>query len=202
MIIVEKYWFGALIFINFVKNVENLSDNEIVSLINSGDYELFKIIINRYRSQILYCVNEYCPESIREDAAQEAVFALWSAVKSFDALRSSFNTFASLCIKRSVLTSFKANNLKRSIPAELLSSINELEIPDVNSPEKIFIDRENYKTLTDTIKVELSSLEYSVLQLYLAGEKYQSIAEKLQIPQKSVDNCLTRIRRKLKVNNG
>lgn len=187
-----------MIFINFVENYENLSDNELISAINSGKYELFKIIINRYYSVVLYYVNKYCSESFREDAAQEAVFALWSAVKSFDASRSSFNTFASLCIKRSVLTSFKANNLKRSIPAELLSSINELEIPDVNSPEKIIIDRENYKTLTDTIEVKLSSFEYDVLQLYLEGEKYQQIAERLNVSQKSVDNCLTRIRRKLK----
>lgn len=191
-----------MIFINFVENYEKLSDDEIISAINSGEYELFKVIINRYSSVILYYVNKYCFESIKEDATQEAIFALWSAVKSFDASRSSFNTFASLCIKRSVLSSIKANNLKRSIPEELLSSINELEIPDVNSPEKILIDRENYKTLTDTIEVKLSSFEYDVLQLYLAGEKYQQIAEKLAVSQKSVDNCLTRIRKKLKVNNG
>lgn len=191
-----------MIFISFIENAERLSDNEIITAINSGDFELFKIIISRYYKTVLFYVNKHCPESFKEDAAQEAIFALWSAVKSFDASRSSFNTFASLCIKRSVLTSLKANNLKRSIPTELLSSINELEIPDVNSPEKIIIDRENYKTLTDTIEVKLSSFERDVLKLYLLGEKYQQIAEKLNVSQKSVDNCLSRIRRKLKVTNG
>ena len=69
---------------------------------------------------------------------------------------------------------------------------------DNNSPEKIFFDNEDFKSLKDTIKVELSSLEYEVLQLFLSGENYSAIAEKLGISEKSVDNSLTRVRKKLK----
>ena len=92
----------------------------------------------------------------------------------------------------------KSHNSQKNIPDELLSSIDDLDIIDSNSPEKIFFDREDYKALADTIKLELSALEYDVLQHYLAGEKYSDIAKKLEISEKSGENALSRIRKKLK----
>ena len=120
------------------------------------------------------------------------------AVKNFDGERSSFSTFAALCIKRSVLASLKQSRRRKDIPDGLLSPIDEVEITDPNSPEKIFFDKESYKNLTDSIRLELSGLEYSVLQLFLEGNKYIDIAKRLSISEKSVNNALLRIRKKLK----
>ncbi len=183
---------------NFVEINENKSDDEIIKRINNGDYELLHIIISRYESMVLYFVNKYCPESLREDAIQEAYFALYSAVKSFNSEKSSFSTFATLCVKRSVIGVLKSQRHAKNIPEELLSPIDELDIADLNSPEKIFFDKEDYKALADNIKLELSHLEFKVLQLYLAGYRYSVIADKLSIPEKSVNNALCRIRKKLK----
>jgi len=187
---------------NFVENYENMTDNEIVTQIKDGNYEFLQVIIERYYSLMLSCVRKYCPPAYSEDALQEATLALYSAVKDFDPSKSTFSTFAALCIKRSVISVLKSRQRKKNIPDELLSSIDDLEIVDSNSPEKIFFDREDYKNLTDTIRLELSALEYEVLELYLSGEKYCDIAKVLNISEKSVDNSLTRIRRKLKGNNG
>ena len=183
---------------NFVENYENISENDIIDRINSGDYELLQVIIARYYPLICSCVRKYCPEAYSEDAFQEATLALYSAVKSFDSEKSSFSAFAALCIKRAVIGVLKSSKRKKNIPDELLSSIEECEIIDRNSPEKIFFDREDYKNLTDIIKLELSPLEYEVLQFYLSGDKYSIIAEKLSISEKSVNNALMRIRKKLK----
>lgn len=182
----------------FVENYENISENDIIARINSGDYELLQVIIERYYPLICSCVRKYCPDAYSEDAFQEATLALYSAVKGFDPSKSSFSTFATLCIKRSVIAVMKNSKRKKSIPDELLSPIEDCEIIDNNSPEKIFFDREDYKNLADIIKLELSHLEYEVLQCYLAGEKYSDIAKKLSISEKSVNNALTRIRKKLK----
>ena len=184
--------------ISFVENYKNVSDNEIVSLINSGKYELMQVIIERYYPVVLFNVRKFCPETYREDAVQEATFALYTAVKNFDSSKSSFSTFASICVKRSVLSVIKNQQRKKNIPDELVDSLNDLEIVDSNSPEKIFFDKEDLKTLTDTIKLELSSLEYKVLQLFLNGESYSCIAKRLNITEKAVDNSLSRIRKKLK----
>ncbi len=184
--------------INFVENNKNFTDNEIIEKIKSGDYELLAVIIDRYYPVILYYARKYCPADYSEDAVQEATLALYSAVKDYDPEKSSFATFAALCIKRSLISVLKSRNRLKSIPDELLSSIEDLQIIDRNSPEKIFFDREDYKSLTDSIKLELSALEYKVLQFYLSGEKYSDIAEKLDITEKAVDNALWRIRKKLK----
>ncbi len=183
---------------NFVENYENLTDEEIVLSVKSGNYELLNVIISRYNSTIFYYINNYCPKDCAEDAVQEATLALYSAVKAYDEQKASFSTFANLCIKRAVLDYLKLNRRKKNIPDELITSIEEVEVVDSNSPEKIFFDKMDYKNLADTIKLELSALEYSVLQLYLAGEKYCDIAKKLSITEKAVDNSLARIRKKLK----
>lgn len=183
---------------NFVENYKKMSDEDIVSLINGGELELLQIIIERYLPKILYCVNKYSGTLEREDAIQEATYALYSAVKNYKSGKSSFSTFAMLCIKRSLFLSFKKTNRQKDVPDDLVTSLDAVEIADCNSPEKIFFDRESLKSLTDSIKLELSGLEYSVLALFLEGKRYSQIADELGISEKSVNNALIRIRKKLK----
>ena len=59
-----------------------------------------------------------------------------------------------------------------------------------------------YKALTHSIKLELSGMELAVLQLFLSGKKYIDIADELGVSEKSVNNALMRIRRKLKDKQG
>ena len=198
IVIVNRYCFEATMRKEFVGNYDKLSDDDIVSLINNGNFEAIGTILKRYYPTILMFVNQLCPADWREDAIQEATFALYSAIKGYNRQKSSFPTFADVCIKRLVISYLKAQNRKRAIPSELVSPIDEVVLTDCNSPEKIFFDRNDYEVLTDTIKLELSSLEYKVLQLYLSGYKYSAIADMLDISEKSVNNALLRIRKKLK----
>ena len=68
----------------------------------------------------------------------------------------------------------------------------------VNSEFEILIEKEDYKALTNNIKLELSAMEYNVLELFLSGKGYSDIAKYLGITEKSVDNALARIRKKIK----
>ncbi len=190
--------FGVNMKEKIVENVENLPDNDIIDLITKGDIEAIGILIKRYYPTILMFVNQMSPKELYEDAIQEATLSLYSAINNYNCERSSFQTFASLCIKRSVISFLKAQNRKKNIPNELVSSLDDMEIADSNSPEKIFFDRNDYKALTDNIKLELSPLEYNVLQLYISGYRYSVIADKLSVTEKSVSNAMLRIRKKLK----
>lgn len=185
--------------INFVENSENLTDNEVILLINGGEYEKFQIIIDRYLPSIVKIAKLYCPENQVEDVVQEAILALYSAVKGYDSQKSSFATFANLCIKRSVISHLRKNNSQKSIPQELLLSIEEVDLPALENPESILIEKEDYKALTDNIKLELSNMEYTVLQLFLEGKSYSQIAASMDITEKAVGNALSRIRKKIKV---
>lgn len=181
-----------------VENNQVMSDEEVVKLIQQGEYSLLPKIIEHYMSVIVSTARGYLPSPYIDDAVQEATIAFYNAIKTYDSQRSSFSTFASLCIKRAVITFARKNGAQKNIPDELLSSLDDSEISDNSTPEAIFIAKEDYNTLTQSIRVELSKLEYEVLQLFLAGMPYSNIAEMLNISEKSVDNALSRIRKKLK----
>lgn len=183
---------------NFVENNNKITDEEVLASINSGNYEMVSVIIERYIPLIVKIAKQYLPQTQVEDAVQEATFALYSSIKSYDSEKSVFSTFATTCIKRSVISQIRKTNSLKNIPQELITSIENVQLTDVNSPENILIEKENYKTLTDSIKLELSKMEYGVLQLFLEGNSYNQIAEKLGLTEKSVDNALARIRKKIK----
>ena len=86
----------------------------------------------------------------------------------------------------------------KNIPEGMVSSLEDTEICDDTTPEAIVIAKEDYDSLTQSIKLELSSMEYEVLQLFLSGMSYSDIATSLEITEKAVDNALSRIRKKLK----
>ena len=129
--------------INFVENYNKLTDDEVVSLINGGNYELLSVIINRYLPLIIKTAKQNLPETEVEDAVQEATFALYSAVKNYDSEKSSFYTFANTCIRRSVISQIRKSSSMKNIPDGMVTSIEEIELTDLNSPENILIEKED-----------------------------------------------------------
>ena len=194
----KKYYVGAYIMKDFVENYENLSDIELISFIKNGRYECLQILVNRYVPTVDYYCSKYGLQNDGDDILQEATFSLYSSINAFDSLKSSFSTYANIVIKRVIFSYLKRSSRKKDIPEELLESFDISTVTDFNNPEKIFLEKESFKTLTETIKLELSKFEFEVLNLYLIGLSYSDIAERLKISEKSVDNALARIRKKLK----
>ena len=184
--------------INFVENNDMLTDEEVVKSIKNGNYELFSVILNRYLPLMIKTAKTYLPLSEIDDAVQEATFSLYTAIKNYDETKASFSTFADICIKRSVISQIRKTSSQKNIPESLITSLEGIELSDHQSPEHIVIEKENYNTLAKNIKPELSKMEYKVLQLFLGGASYSAIAENLGVNEKSVDNAIARIRKKLK----
>ena len=181
-----------------VENSQIMSDELAVKLINEGQYQYLPFIIEHYMPIIVSTAKGILPAGYIDDAVQEATIALYTAVKSYDSQKSSFNTFSSLCIKRAVIAFARKSGAQKNIPSDMLFSLEDAEISDHATPEAIIIEREDYDNFTQSIKLELSEMEYEVLQLFLSGMPYSSIAESLKITEKAVDNALSRIRKKLK----
>ena len=186
--------------ITFVENSKKMSDEEIIEKINAGEYELLHVIISRYTPVVKYHAKGFASnDSDIEDLVQDGLIALYSAVKGYSSDKASFSTFASLCIKRAMIGENRAAGRKKRVPAELCSSLDEApELAGVKSAENEFIEKESLKTLTDSIRLELSEFEYKVLSAFLAGHTYSAIAEEYGVAVKSVDNALKRIRSKLR----
>ena len=67
----------------------------------------------------------------------------------------------------------------------------------ISGPEESLIDREEDSERLRRLEDRLSSLEKSILSLYLAGLTYDEIGRQLGRSSKSVDNAIQRIRRKV-----
>ena len=181
-----------------VENDQILSDEMVVKHIKEGEYQFLPVIIEHYMPVIISNAKTYIPSLYIDDAVQEATIALYSAIKTYNPEKSSFNTFASLCIKRAITSFARKIGAQKNVPDDMLSSLEDAEISDEITPEAIVIAKEDYDNLTQNIRLELSAMEYEVLQLFLSGLSYVDIATNLKMTEKAVDNALSRIRKKLK----
>lgn len=179
---------------------ENLTDNQLVELINKGEYKYLQLLINKYTPYIISVASKYDVAGLDvEDFIQEGILAIFSAVKAYDSEKASFKTFVCLCINRAMSAAVqRAVGSAKHIPDGLIMPIDDIELTDTNSPENILIEKEDYNDLAHTLKNDLSKLEYKVLVEFLSGKSYIDIAATLGITPKAVDNALSRIRAKIK----
>lgn len=191
---------------------ENISDEDLISKIRLGDLEAQNYLLEKYRSLVSVKANRFFligAES--DDMLQEGMIGLFKAIQSFDLEKNnSFKTFANLCIERQLITAIKSSNRQKHIPLNSSFSLNVsaydendettvmdiLETNFVEDPLETITKKEYMKFIETKIDESLSSFEKKVLNKYIQGESYVSIASKLNSPVKSVDNAIQRIRKK------
>ena len=181
-----------------MRDKHQYSDETLCTLAASGDRIAEEVLVLRYNRLVRICARPYfLTGGDSEDLIQEAMFGLLKAIREFDSERdASFRTFAEVCIRnriRSVITAAargKHAPLNNSIPMEALPDM-------ISGPEESLIDREEDSERLRRLEDRLSSLEKSILSLYLAGLTYDEIGRHLGRSSKSVDNAIQRIRRKV-----
>ena len=135
----------------------------------------------------------------QEDVYQEGFFGLLKAAKSYRPGKSSFKYFAFICINTSILTAVrryagdKNKILNDGLP---LSSVADASAFAEN-PEDIYIEEESRRELVSGIEKKLSDFERTILTLYLKGLSYAEIREATGKSEKSIDNALQRIKKKI-----
>ena len=142
---------------------------------------------------------------------QEGMIGLFKAIQSFDPEKNnSFKTFANLCIERQLITAIKTSNRQKHLPLNSSYSLNVsayddnedtsiMEILDtkfVEDPLETITKKEYMQFVENKIDKNLSNFEKQVLDRYIQGDSYVSIANKLNSPVKSIDNAIQRIRKK------
>jgi len=130
---------------------------------------------------------------------QDATISFYYATQMFDFHSSSFATFLSLCIERSLKSTIKKATAQKRIPSDLLVPIDDTLADNikVSSAEEEFFDKDSLSQKESDILSKLSEKEVLVLKSFLKTGSYDSTAKELSISRKSVDNALVRIRRKL-----
>ena len=192
---------------------EKLTDEELVELSASGDRRATEVILVRYKNLVRSRAKAYfLAGADRDDIVQEGMIGLFKAVRDFDITKQpTFRGFAEMCVKRQMITAVKASTRQKHAPLNSYVSLSEPVYADNSErtlvdmlvereaidPEEVFLRREKAEAISAEIETKLSSLEKTVLSLYIGGMNYQEIAAELDRPPKSIDNALQRIKRKL-----
>ncbi len=186
---------------------EEADDNTLIRAYRNGDADAAEILMNRYKKMVRSTARElYLVGGDREDLLQEGMLGLFKAIRQYDPDReASFSTFAGMLVSRQMYTAIEASRRKKHQALNSSISLNELEedqgdgaLGTVESPETIYLEEENARTLQKQIEDSLSPLETKVFRLYLEGQDYGQIASALGKKPKSIDNALQRIRAKVR----
>ena len=196
-------------------NYNNMSDDELLELINKKDTDALDFLICKYKDLVNSKVNKYfIIGAEKEDIVQEGLIGLYKAVKDYNPdKQNSFKSFANLCIERQLITAIKSSNRQKHMPLNSYLSLNmtafenedgnnDTQIVDVlentviEDPLDTITKKEYFLSVENVIDSSLSDFEKKVLNRYVQGESYVKIAERLDAPVKSVDNAIHRIRKK------
>ena len=193
-------------------NYNNMSDDELLELINKKDTDALDFLICKYKDLVNSKVNKYfIIGAEKEDIVQEGLIGLYKAIKDYKQdKQNSFKSFANLCIERQLITAIKTSNRQKHLPLNSYLSLNNSAYDNDEDTELIEIfnsrtaedpldtitKKEYYESVENAIDKNLSSFEKQVLSRYLQGESYVDIATKLDTPVKSIDNAIQRIRKK------
>jgi RNA polymerase sporulation-specific sigma factor len=191
-----------------------LADLQLVMRARNGDDKALDELIRRYSGFVRLKASSYfLAGGDAEDLIQEGLIGLYKAVRDFSPELSSFRSFAELCVTRQIITAIKTATRFKHAPLNTYVSFSHtpagqesdgdcslgdaLPGPSVDDPSVCVISTEELQSLVFTLGTGLSKLEADALKLYLEGESYETMAERLGCDTKTIDNALQRVKRKV-----
>lgn len=191
----------------------SLSDEEIVVMAKSGDELATDYIIKKYKNFVKSRARTYfLIGADKEDIIQEGMIGLYKAIRDYDSDKpASFRGFAEICITRQIITAIKTATRQKHIPLNSYISLNKPAYDEESermmidmiaekenfNPEEIMITKEHFSSMLIKMSEVLSKFEWKVMNLFLDGKSYSEIAKKLDKSEKSIDNALQRIKKKV-----
>lgn len=193
---------------------DRMTDEQLLCDYKNGNQEIMDYLMVKYKFMVRKKARAmYLLGGENEDLIQEGMIGLIKAVRDFDVTqKTSFSSFAELCVSRQMYSAIEASNRKKHLPLNSYISLYEdseqegegrslplidtIESSKENDPEVLYFGKEYTEAFAEQLKELLSPLENHVLYLHLMGTDYRTIAELLGKSPKSVDNTLQRIKTK------
>ncbi len=195
--------------------MEYKNDNELVYLCCENNEDAFNILINKYKRVILSILKDLLKEYNIigyevSDLYQEGLIGLLQAINTYkEKENTSFNTYASKCIKNNIMTSIKQSFRQKNRILNNSYSLDKLfeesnesyyNLLKDNSfePSKMLFGNEDENDVIKRIKGRLSKTENIIFDLKMKGLKNSEISDLLGKNKKYIENTLNRINRKYK----
>ena len=196
--------------------INDITDQELVSLIEEERDTAKEIIFNKYNYLIDIYIKKYARliymfQIDEQELRSEALLGFSDGINSYSANKdASLKTFLSLCVNRRVMKYIeKQSRNKYKIFNEALSLdykkddesdalIDVISDQNKNNPLENLASLETINEIIMAAKENLSSFEYQVFSLMVQGDNYRVIANKLDKQPKQIDNTMQRIKVKMK----
>ena len=187
------------------------SDQDLLSLAASGDSLAEETLLSRYSRTVRACARPlFLMGGDSEDLIQEGMMGLLSAIRQFDtASNVPLKSYAELCINRRLYSAVKSASRLKHLPLnsgipldDILSEESKPQSAGLSdsgrrTTEEQVLDKESEEELLTAFSRYLSDFENRVLKLFLSGQSYSEMARETGKSEKSIDNAVQRIRRKL-----
>ncbi len=174
---------------------------EELKLIKSAqekDNDAINQILEEYRHLVKSIARKYfLIGGDAEDVNQVGMMGLFKAINSFNVDKNdNFSAYASIIIQREIISAIRKSSGLEDTHSGEEEDVEEENFTTIN-PETEILNKESQDELIHEIYSKLSSFERLVADYYLQGYNYKDIAVMLGKSSKSIDNALSRMKKKL-----
>ncbi len=175
-----------------MKLFQGHNDSELLYLIKEGNQDALDIMFNKYKHFINKKIRDFnINGKSAEDFYQEGLITLYEAIKKYDEnYKKTFFKFFELLLVRKFSTLLSREQRQYEIVEKYKDK--------VQLNEQIVVREETVAYVVESIVNEFSDLEKRIYKFYfLENKSTEYIADKLNVPKKSVYNAVARIKHKL-----
>lgn len=195
---------------------ETITDEKLVFFYKQGSQDAFNTLLKNYTPMIyIYCSRYFAKGLERVDLFQEGCIGLYVAVTRFRGNKGRFKAFAKAHIKNYIINAVKtATRKKQQFLNHYKSFFSEIEhnnsdgscfmdilASSAPTPEEIHLKNEETKEKQRDLNQFLrtmTQIEQLVFMEMMNGKTYREAADKIGLSSKSIDNAISRIKKKAK----
>ena len=182
---------------------EGLKVESLILRARAGDQTAFEDLLKSYDVLFQNLMNRFQVSlDEKEDVYQELSLVFYNAVLSYDLERKevTFGLYSKICMQNALITQLNRAKRKNDMVSQIEYVGEDIEKLDdgVLDPSSETVSRETLENMYKKIDQALSPFESIVWQMYLAESGNKSIAKALGKSEKSIENAIFRIKRKLR----
>lgn len=178
---------------------EELSDNEIIKLVQKGDKECYQEVVSRYQKKLfVYVYHLLGNKEETEDILQNVFIKTFNSIKHFD-IKRKFSSWIYRIAHNESVNYLKRKSRKRFVSWEDVStSKDKLKTSsDKESPDDLWLKKELRGEVQDALdKLPQKYREVLVLRYFL-NKTYDEMSDILGKPANTIGTLLNRAKKKL-----
>lgn len=176
---------------------------ELILRVRDNDQDAFALLLEQYRPLIESSVYIFSSDPsfslYKDDLLQEASVGFYNSILAYDLDQTGveFGLFAKICIRNALVSQLRALKKCSTASMEDITEISATTL-DIEDPLVRILEQERLKSLYTAIRKSLSDLEYKIWQMHTAGWSASEMAQSLGTNEKSINNAVYRVRKKLR----